>query len=105
MQPSLARKLTLATPIRVHSLSTVVCLGLISMIYSEYMTEVYKITEQDIEGTMKYLQIFHPKHATKDDAIELLEYMKVTVHRLAVTDPEALEELYQALKKSKKAKN
>ncbi len=56
----------------------------------------YEITEKDIENTVKYLRIFHPENANKEFAVELLQYFKSAYHRLAVTDPDALEELYAA---------
>jgi len=54
----------------------------------------YEITEQDIESTVKYLQIFYPENANREFAIEMLEYLKASVHRLALSDPDALEALY-----------
>lgn len=72
------------------------------MIYSELdMTEQYRITEQDIEGMLKYLTVFHPDRANREDAIEILTYMRASYHRLALTDPAALDELYEAFEKSK----
>ena len=56
----------------------------------------YEITEQDIESTVKYLQIFHPENANREFAVEMLEYLKASVHRLALTDPDALDEIYLA---------
>lgn len=61
----------------------------------------YEITEQDIESTVKYLQIFHPENANREFAIEMLAYLKASVHRLALTDPDALNELYIAFTGSK----
>ena len=65
------------------------------------MSKEYEITEQDIEGMVKYLQVFHPERATREDAIEILEYMKASYHRMALTDPDALEKLLDAFEKSK----
>lgn len=65
------------------------------------MQEEYKITEKDIESMLKYLRIFHPEKANRDYAIELLEYLKASYHRLALTDPDALDKLYDAFEKSK----
>ena len=56
----------------------------------------YEITEQDIESTVKYLQIFHPENANREFAVEMLEYLKASVHRLALTNPEALDKLYKS---------
>lgn len=61
----------------------------------------YEITEQDIESTVKYLHIFHPENANREFANEMLEYLKASVHRLALSNPDALDELYLAFTKSK----
>ncbi len=60
----------------------------------------YEITEQDIESTVKYLQIFHPENANREFAIEMLEYLKASVHRLASTDPDELDKLYALFSKT-----
>lgn len=65
------------------------------------MAEQYKITEKDIESMVNYLRIFHPENADREYAIEMLEYLKASYHRLAFTSPEALDNLYVAFKKSK----
>ncbi len=56
----------------------------------------YEITEKDIESVVNYLRIFHPEDANREFAVELLEYLKASYHRLALTDPNALDELYKA---------
>lgn len=56
----------------------------------------YKITEQDIEGMLKYLRVFHPENANREFAVAMLEYLKAGYRRMAVSDPEGLEELYVA---------
>jgi len=56
------------------------------MIYSEHMTKKfqgYKITEQDIVGTLKYLQTHGRPNATKEDAIIYLEEKQTTAHVVA----------------------
>lgn len=60
----------------------------------------YEITEQDIESTIKYLQIFHPENANREFAIEMLEYLKASLHRLALSDPDALDNLYSSFTES-----
>jgi predicted RNA-binding protein (virulence factor B family) len=65
------------------------------------MAEQYEITEQDIESMVDYLHIFHPENATREYAVEILEYLKASYHRLALTDPGALEDLYKAFEQSK----
>ncbi|HSW99540.1 MAG TPA: hypothetical protein VLH38_00725 [Patescibacteria group bacterium] len=61
----------------------------------------YKITEKDVEGMLKYLKVFHPENANRDFAVEILLYMKAAYHRIALTDPDMLEELYEAFSDSK----
>lgn len=61
----------------------------------------YKITEEDVEGMLQYLRVFHPENANREYAVEMLEYLKATFHRLALTDPDALHELYEAFEKSR----
>lgn len=61
----------------------------------------YKITEQDIEGMLNYLRVFHPENANRGFAVEILHYMKASYRRMALTDPDALDDLYEAFQKSK----
>jgi len=63
----------------------------------------YTITEKDIEGMLRYLRAFHPDNANREFASELLAYMQATYHRLALSDPDTLEELYGAFSKQKNA--
>lgn len=62
----------------------------------------YEITEKDIESVVNYLRIFHPEDANREFAVELLEYLKASYHRLALTSPDSLEELYKAFEQSRK---
>lgn len=64
--------------------------------------EHYKITEDDIQGMLHYLKVFHPENANREYAVELLEYMKSAYQRLALTSPNVLDDLYEAFQKSKK---
>lgn len=54
----------------------------------------YKITEEDIQGMLKYLKAFHPENADREFAEEMLQYLKAASRRLALTNPDTLEELY-----------
>ena len=65
------------------------------------MADHYQITDKDIEGMLHYLQVFHPENANQDYAVEMLEYLKAGYQRLALTDPNALDDLYEAFEKSK----
>lgn len=69
------------------------------------MSEQYEITEKDIESMVNYLRIFHPENANQEFATEMLEYLKASYHRLALTDPNALDGLYDAFEASKKKSN
>jgi hypothetical protein len=62
----------------------------------------YEINEKDIESTINYLRIFHPENANRDFAIEFLKYWKAIYRRVGATDPDALEDYYQAFQKSEK---
>lgn len=63
--------------------------------------EHYKITEADIEGMIYYLRVYHPENANREYAAELLEYMKASYQRLALTNLNVLDDLYEAFQKSK----
>lgn len=63
--------------------------------------EHYKITEADVEGMIYYLRVYHPENANREYATELLEYMKATYQRLALTNLNVLDDLYEAFQKSK----
>ena len=58
------------------------------MIYCKNMTDNqgYQITDEDIEGVLRYLQTNIDKDATRDDAVQFLEeahlHMHVTAHKL-----------------------
>ncbi|NTU46341.1 hypothetical protein HGA88_01825 [Candidatus Roizmanbacteria bacterium] len=61
----------------------------------------YEINQKDIEGVLNFLKITDPENATPEMAIELLEYLKTTIHTMSHDDPEKLKEMYEALKKQK----
>ncbi len=63
--------------------------------------EHYKITDDDIQGIIYYLKVYHPENANREYAVELLEYMKATYQRLALTNPNVLDDLYEAFQKTK----
>lgn len=43
----------------------------------------YKMTEEDIEATVRYLRTHGEPNATRDDAIEYLNGMQATLHLAA----------------------
>lgn len=61
----------------------------------------YEVNEKDIQGVLKYLELFHPENANHEFAEELLRYFKAVSRRLALTDPDALDMLYDAFMKEK----
>lgn len=63
----------------------------------------YEITEEDIQGMLRYLKAFHPENANREFAEEMLRYLKAASRRLALTDPDALNELYEAFQKERES--
>ncbi len=61
----------------------------------------YTITNKDVASVVKYLHIFHPDKANEAYAVALLEYLQASYHRMAVSDPDALEDLLKAFEASK----
>lgn len=61
----------------------------------------YEINEKDIQGMLKYLEVFHPENANHEFAEEMLRYLKAASRRLALSDPDALDELYNSFIKAK----
>jgi len=55
----------------------------------------YEVNEKDIQGVLKYLELFHPENANHEFAEELLRYFKAASRRMALTDPDALDKLYE----------
>ena len=66
------------------------------------MAKTYQITEKDIDGMLSFLKAFDPDNATPEMAIELLEHLHATVHTMSHENPEALEKIYEDLKKQKR---
>ena len=63
------------------------------------MVDNYKITEEDINKALNYLKLNNPKHASKKDAIHLLNDLKSKFHNLSHNDPEKLLELEKIVNK------
>lgn len=55
--------------------------------------------KKDIEAMVRYLKIYHPENANENFAAMMLDEMQQTIRGLEQNNPEALEELYQALLK------
>lgn len=62
----------------------------------------YQINEKDIDSVIGFLKITDPENATPEMAIEILEHLKASFHTMSHEDPEALEKVYQDLKRQKK---
>ena len=58
-------------------------------------------TEDDIDGVMRYMKIFHPEKANPDYCEALLEYWDLTLKHLALNKPEDVEKIYEAFEASK----
>lgn len=63
----------------------------------------YEITEEDIQGVLRYLKVFHPENADREYAEEMLRYFKAASRRMALSDPDALDELYKAFQKERES--
>lgn len=73
------------------------------MLYLRKTMSGYEITEEDIQGMLKYLKAFHPENANREFAEEMLRYLKAASRRLALTDPDALDELYEAFQQTRQS--
>lgn len=64
----------------------------------------YKITDEDIEGMLRYLKLFHPEQATREFAEGWLRYWKAEYRKIAVEnlDSDAMEKLFAAYQESKR---
>jgi hypothetical protein len=62
----------------------------------------YKITDEDIERTLKYLKIFHPEHANNEFAEGWLRYWKAKYRQISLDnlDNDSLEKSFEAYQKS-----
>lgn len=69
------------------------------------MANGYEINEKDIDSVINFLKIHDPENATPEMAISILEAMQAKFHTMSHTDPEALREILENLKKQKKTKN
>lgn len=57
----------------------------------------YKISDEDVNGVVRYMKIFHPEKANSDYCRSLLEYTKSGLYQIARTDPDNIEDLYESL--------
>lgn len=63
----------------------------------------YHISDQDIQGMLRYLNAFHPDQANEEFARGYLEYIKDKTREISLADlsNEKLEELFEAFSQSK----
>ncbi len=64
----------------------------------------YQISDEDIDGVVRYLQIYHPERANREYARALLVHIQagvqITLHELA-QNPEKFETFVTAFEKTK----
>lgn len=68
------------------------------------MNDGYELNEKDIDSTLNFLRIYDPDNATPEKAIDFLEYLYASVHKMRHDNPEKLEELYDLFKKDAEKK-
>lgn len=56
----------------------------------------YQISEEDIDGVMHYMKIFHPEKADRAYCRALLEYFKSGLHKIARSNPDDIEAIYES---------
>lgn len=65
----------------------------------------YQITETDIDGMMRYLEVYHPDRANRDYARALLKYTKSALHEIAQDNTDNIEAMLEAYEQSLKTEN
>jgi hypothetical protein len=59
----------------------------------------YKISDKDVDGVLRYMQIYHPENADRDYCRALLEAFQAGLisglRQLALSKPDDIEELYE----------
>ncbi len=64
-----------------------------------YCMKLY--TDEDIEGVMRYMAIFHPEKANETYCQALLEYCEMTLIEIATNRPEDIEKIIEVFERSK----
>ncbi len=62
----------------------------------------YQISDEDIDGAVRYMEIFHPERANREYCRALLEYVKESLHQIARSNPDDIEALYEQYEASLK---
>lgn len=65
----------------------------------------YQITNLDIDGMMRYLEIYHPENANREYAQGILEHTKSALHEIAKNNPDDIEAMYEAYERSLKGRS
>lgn len=58
--------------------------------------------EEDIDGVMRYMAIFHPEKSSRTYCQALLEYWEMTLKDIALNNPDNIGKIVQAFEASKK---
>lgn len=61
------------------------------------MSDDYRVTEEDIAVAMRNLKYDDPEHATREDAIKMLNDLQGGYHSMSHNDPERLLQLQKDL--------
>lgn len=62
-------------------------------------------SEEDVDGVVRYMAIFHSEKADRVYCQALLEYWEMTLKHMAINNPEDIEKIYQAFDASNKNKD
>lgn len=54
----------------------------------------YRISEEDIDAVVRYMELFHPENANREYSLALLEHIKSGLHQVARNNPEDIEAMY-----------
>ncbi len=69
------------------------------MVYLSTVMNHYQISDEDVDGVMRYMKIFHPEKANRDYCKALLEYLQSGLisglRQIALNKPDDIEELYE----------
>lgn len=59
-------------------------------------------SEEDIDGVMRYMAIFHPENANRIYCQAFLEFWELTFKDVALNNPDDIGKIMQAFEASKK---
>jgi hypothetical protein len=67
------------------------------------MTKPYKISDEDIEKTLRYMKLHVSKNSTLEDARKKLENLGSDFHKIAINEPERFSKIKKKIDKRHKA--